>query len=191
MILEYYRLFNKSKEPEKKNINRTLLAMVMASALVALSSLPFEVPVIIRETTRRETSMERYAELEEYMSSRQNDLFLMDVYTSVSYATVTGKDEATYTEKMFAGRSNDEYDHDLLGGWACKSPLSAKKLKLRGFDSYQQALLSEGVYFVQNLDEDTDWLTQYYADKGQQVTVVRKDKVAEVFGIYEVRKVSE
>ncbi len=186
MILALYCLrgsYSKDKEPF---FDRVLLGFMCASTVAVFVGMPYESAVVDRELIRRTSSLTRYETLNEYMKERSDNYYLIDVYTSVSFATVTGNNEATYSEKMFGGVGNSGYNHDLLGGWASKSPLSVKKLHDRGYSSMEEALVSPGVYFVQNLDTDTDWLVDYYASKGKTVTVSQVDTVEEVFGIYSV-----
>lgn len=188
MILSLFRLYNVCVHRTETGVNRMLLGTVAVTAVLALMGTPFQAYVVRTELVRREASLSRYEALNDYMKENSENYYLIDVYTSVSYATVTGKDEATYSEKMFEKVDNRGYNHDLLGGWASKSPISHRKLSARGFSSMEEALLSEGVYFVQNTDTDTDWIVSYYADKGQQVAVTRLDVIEDVFGIYQVRK---
>ncbi len=181
-----------TKVSDKKNRARDMFTVfTVICALAAFIAVPFQVKLVEAECERRESSMAKYDILWEYMEESPESLYLMDVYTSVSFATVTGKDEATYTEKIFDNIDNTEYNRDLLGGWACKSPVSQKKLKNHGYDSYEQALVSDGVYLVMNLDEDTEWIRDFYSDRGKDVSVTKKADVAEVFGIYEVRESNE
>lgn len=190
-VLALFGLYRVLVGKDETAVNRTLLGMVMVMTLMGFIGTPFEVKVVKDEMTRRETSLSRYEELEAYMKDNSESYFLLDVYTSVSFATVTGKDEATYSGKMFAGVDNTGYNHDLLGGWASKSPLSVKKIRGLGCNSMEEALLSQGVYLVQNLDTDTDWVTDYYADKGIAVNVRKVKEVEEVFGIYSVTRAEE
>ena len=91
---------------------------------------------------------------------------------------------------MFEGVDNSCYNHDILGGWASKSPLYVKKLKAAGYDSVQEALLDERVLFVQNKTEDTSWLVEYYSDKGINVSVDLVDTVADIFAVYSVTEMN-
>ena len=188
MILALYRLHNICIPQRELAVDRMLAGTVLFVAVSAFVGVPLQTSVVAKELNRRENSLYRYEALNEYMSENEANYYLIDVYTSVSYATVTGKDEATYSEKMFGAVDNSGYNHDLMGGWASKSPLSIKKLNDRGYASMEEALVTEGVYFVQNMDENTDWIVSYYADKGQSVTVTQVDVIEDVFGIYEVRK---
>lgn len=188
MILALFRLYNICMHRTEKGVNSMLLGSVAVAAVLALIGTPFQASVVRNELSRREASLYRYEALNQYMKENSENYYLIDVYTSVSYATVTGRDEATYSEKMFGNVDNSGYNHDLMGGWASKSPLSRQKLRNRGFSSMEEALLSKGVYFVQNMDTDTDWIVDYYADKGQQVTVTRLEVIEDVFGIYQVRE---
>ena len=142
------------------------------------------------EQTRREATCSDYNALFGYMKEKPENFYYIDVYTSVSYVAVAGTGAAPYTEKMFEGVDNSCYNHDILGGWASKSPLYVKKLKAAGYDSVQEALLDERVLFVQNKTEDTSWLVEYYSDKGINVSVDLVDTIADIFAVYSVTEMN-
>ncbi len=98
------------------------------------------------------------------------------------------EDETTFSEKMFDRVDNSFANHDLMGGWASKSPLYYRKLKNAGLDNMQDALLKENVFMVQNLSGDTQWITNYYREKGVEVTLDRVDTVADAFAIYSIKE---
>ncbi|MDE6893066.1 MAG: hypothetical protein K2P50_14840, partial [Lachnospiraceae bacterium] len=92
------------------------------------------------------------------------------------------------SEKMFEGVDNSLDNYDIMGGWACKSPLQRKKFALFGIDNMEQALREkENVYFVRKFGEDMDWLFAYYEGHGTPVRAERIAVIGEVFEIYEVR----
>ena len=142
------------------------------------------------EEARREETIASYRALNDYMSEKSEVFYFIDVYTSVSYVAVKGTGVAPYTEKMFDRVDNSCYNHDIMGGWASKSPLYVKKINGAGFDNAQDALLEDNVYFVQNKTEDVDWLVEYYRGKGYDVSVDIEDTVADIFAIYKVRSVN-
>ncbi len=149
---------------------------------------PLQFDVASKEAARREETLASYRALYDYMKADPDAFYYIDVYTSVSYVAVKGLDVAPYTEKMFDSVNNSCYNHDILGGWASKSPLYVKKLKNAGFDNVQDALLEENVFFVQNKTEDVSWLVDYYKDKGYNVSVDNVDTVADIFAIYNVHR---
>ncbi len=89
---------------------------------------------------------------------------------------------------MFEDVNNSLANHDLMGGWASKSPLYYDKLKAFGFESMQDAILEENVYVVDKSSQDIGWLSDYYLDKGIETEITAEDTVAEVFVIYKVSR---
>ena len=98
---------------------------------------------------------------------------------------------------MFVNVDNSYQNHDIMGGWACKSPLYDKKMAKAGFEDMQTALLTDKAYFVRSKpidahelsdvnEESTAWLTNYYRDKGIEIAVEPKEIVGDAFVIYSV-----
>ena len=158
-------------------------------AIVGCISMPMQLNVINKENSSREAMLERYQELYDYFDANEDSYYLIDVYTSVSCGEAVPEGVATFSEKMFDRVDNSFYNHDLLGGWASKSPAYREKLKRAGFDSAEKALLASNVYFVQNKMEDVSWLENYYHEKGTDIKIVQKDLIADVFAIYQVERV--
>ena len=78
-------------------------------------------------------------------------------------------------------------NYDIMGGWACKSPLQRKKLAGFDIESMEHALRDrEDVYFVRMKSEDMQWLFDYYEDHGTPIEVNLVDTIADVFEIYAV-----
>ena len=120
-----------------------------------------------------------YQELYAYLSSEENEknFYMIDVYSSVSYS-----------EKMFEKVDNSLDNYDIMGGWACKSPLWEKKLAAFGIDSMEQALKDrEDVFFVRKVSEDMGWLEEYYQEHGTPIETMLVETLAGEFEIYAVR----
>ena len=98
--------------------------------------------------------------------------------------------EATFSEKLFDRVNNEYANHDLMGGWGVKSPLTIKKYSRAGYSDMQSGLLAQNAYVVQSeSDEDgIGWIIDYYRDKGIEVTVDREKIIADAFAIYAVRE---
>ena len=106
----------------------------------------------------------------------KGNFYLIDVYSSVAYS-----------EKMFEGVDNSLDNYDIMGGWACKSPLQRKKLALFGIENMEQALREqENVCFVRKSSEDMQWLFDYYEGHGTPVEAQKIAVIAEEFEIYSV-----
>lgn len=119
-----------------------------------------------------------YEELYSYFKQDENkdNFYFIDVYSSVAY-----------TEKMFADVDNSLDNYDIMGGWACKSPLYRKKLAAFGMNSMEEALPTERhVYYVQKVGKDTEWLYQYYEQHGINVMLNRVDAPVADFEIYQL-----
>ena len=129
---------------------------------------------------------QHYDALYDYFADNKDNFYFIDVYTSVSCGEDMAEGETFFSEKMFKNVDNTYANHDLMGGWASKSPLTEKKFKAFGFDSMQDAILLDNVYVVQNKSEDIKWLTDYYTEKGYDIQITKVDTVADAFGIYTV-----
>ena len=158
-------------------------------AIVGCISIPMQLNVINKENVSRQAMLEKYGELYDYFDANKDSYFLVDVYTSVSCGEAVPEGVATFSEKMFEGVDNSFYNHDILGGWASKSPAYKEKLNRAGFDNAQDALLASNVYFVQNKMGDVSWLENYYREKGVEIKIVQKEIIADVFAIYQLESV--
>ncbi|MCR5156920.1 MAG: hypothetical protein K6C96_09595 [Butyrivibrio sp.] len=165
---------------------RNVFIPVVIAALVAAVSVPNQVSIINEEMKERDSMQQHYVPLYEYFHENGDNFYFVDVYTSVSVADAIDYSEETFSEKMFENVDNTEYNHDIMGGWASKSPLYYKKLANNGFESMEKALLQDNVYMVQLKGKDTVWLSDYYKDKGKNVNIEKVDLVADVFAVYSV-----
>ena len=117
------------------------------------------------------------------MSGQENadKYYFIDVYSSVSYS-----------EKMFENVDNSLDNYDIMGGWACKSPLWEKKLAVFGIGSMEQALRErEDVFFVRKTSEDMEWLSVYYEEHGTPIETRLIETIAGEFEIYAVSAEAE
>ncbi len=167
----------------RKVKNAWALALAAGFGLLALNTLPVGTEMVSARQKEREAVNGLYRELYDRLSSEENagNFYLIDVYSSVAH------DSVPYSEKMFADVDNSLDNYDIMGGWACKSPLQRKKLAAFGIENMEQALRDkENVYFVRKNTEDMQWLAAYYEDHGTPVKVSLADTVADVFEIYRV-----
>jgi len=115
-----------------------------------------------------------YLEQEE----NQGNFYFIDVYSSV-----------LYTEKMFENVDNGLNNYDIMGGWACKSPLYRKKLEAYGISTMEEGLISmDNVYYVQEAGADTGWLADYYKDRGREIVLRQVETQITEFEIYRVEE---
>ena len=162
--------------------------IAVVAALVAAIFVPNQVDIIKKEMQERDSMREHYDALYSYFKENPDNFYFVDVYTSVSAADAIDYSEETFSEKMFDKVDNTEYNHDLMGGWASKSPLYYQKLKNNGFGAMETALLQDNVYMVQQKGKDTEWITDYYGDRYIDVDVAQVDLVGDVFAIYSIRR---
>ena len=88
---------------------------------------------------------------------------------------------------MFADVDNTINNYDIMGGWACKSPLYRKKLEAFGMVTMEEGLASmENVYYVQESGADTKWLTDYYEDQGKPVILTAVEMPVKEFELYRI-----
>ena len=159
---------------------------VVIAALVAAFAVPNQVDVIAGEMKERDLMRQHYGALYTYFDDNRDSFYFIDVYTGVNVADAIDYSEESFSEKMFENVDNSESNHDLMGGWASKSPLYYRKLANNGFANMETALMQDNVYMVQLVTRDTDWLKDYYKDKGTEVDIQQVDLVAGVFAIYSI-----
>ena len=167
------------------------LASLIITSIICFVSIPNQISVIRSETESREKMRYHYLSLYDYFAQHKDSFYFMDVYTSVSCGEDMLEGEATFSEKMFDGVDNSFGNHDLMGGWASKSPLYFRKLKKAGFENMQDALLMDNVYLVQNRSGDIDWIMDYYREKGINISAQKVDVVADAFVIYAIKEESD
>lgn len=170
---------------EKKEKRPVIIAALTAAAIAMAAFIPNQVSIIRDEMEQRDRMRAHYDALYQYFDEHPDDFYFVDVYTGVS---ATDGDEKTFSEKMFDGVDNSFANHDLMGGWASKSPLYYKKISSEGFSSMQDAILQDNVYVVSKTVNDINWLSDYYLDKGITVTIKKITTVSDVFDIYSVNE---
>lgn len=185
-LMEILILFAVIIKNETEDSKFWVIPFAMLMALCGAMAMPSQIRVITEESVARQEMVDNYGALMDYFGDNKDSFYFMDVYTSVSYASVAGGNVATFSEKMFKNVDNSYANHDLLGGWASKSPLYRKKLEYFGLTSPQSGLLEDRCFLVINKTEDVQWLSDFYSDKGIDVDIEQKDVVADIFAIYSV-----
>lgn len=182
-LIEFFILaamvFDQWGRMDHSKCKKFLGALLTAGGLFfVLTTLPASVRLAREQQINRERVNAPYKELYAYLSMEENAdrFYFIDVYSSVSYS-----------EKMFENVDNSLDNYDIMGGWACKSPLWAKKLALFGIDDMEQALRErEDVFFVRKVGEDMEWLSVYYQEHGTPVEARLIETIAGEFEIYAV-----
>lgn len=186
MLLEGFRQYtNVTREEGRKRprVQRWFVPVAGGTCvgvflLLALLILPAELKEVAEQQQLREQTNAPYLALQEYFRQPEHagNFYLLDVYSSVAYS-----------EKMFVQVDNALDNYDIMGGWACKSPLQRKKLRLFGIENMEAALRErEDVYFVQKPSEEMQWLFDYYEGHGTPIQAELLETVADTFEIYSV-----
>ena len=151
-----------------------------AVLLYSVMALPFTIRSLDLDTQAKAERNLPYQELYQYLRQQSDDFYFIDVYSSVGY-----------TEKMFVDVDNSLANYDIMGGWACKSPLQRKKLAAFGISNMEETLLTQdNVHYVQEKGADTKWLIRYYRDHGREITLIREKALAG-FEIYSLQETAE
>ncbi len=175
----------KLKSSDKAHYKRFWPVMV-ASVLVIVGARACydNVRETFNENERREEKNSEWLALEKYMGENPENLYLLDVYSTVAYS-----------EKMYGDTDNSLMNYTIAGGWVCKSPLEAEKLAHYGVDNVESDLINrENVYFVAYTSKDMQWLKNYYAIKGIYVKLVPVHEIpfknGDGFTVYFVRNLA-
>ncbi len=163
---------------ERQKNGKIVLISGVIYAFLGVLFMGHSIAVTDADVMQKAENNKRYEKLYHYLEQEENrdNFYFIDVYSSV-----------LYTEKMFADVDNTLNNYDIMGGWACKSPLYRKKLAAFGITTMEEALVSmENVYYLQEAGADTGWLVDYYADQGKTVTLASVEMPVEEFELYRV-----
>ncbi len=166
---------------EGGNIRNQKVCPLLMGAIFAFYGVAVLIPSFIKTDADVEAKAENnicYNALYSYLSKEENreNFYFIDVYSSVAY-----------TEKLFENVDNSMDNYDIMGGWACKSPIWKEKLAAFGIDHMQEALISrDDVFYVQRTGKDTAWLYQYYTDQGVEIRLESVEEPIEDFEIYRI-----
>lgn len=171
-------LFIQCRELYAQQRKKVPLAVLAFYLLTGAAILKNSVMITDQDVAAKDRNNTAYQALYDYLGkeANQNNFYFIDVYSSVGY-----------TEKMFVNVDNSLDNYDIMGGWACKSPLWRKKLQTFGITDMEEALISrEDVYYVQESGADTDWLKAYYKDHGVMIELTLTETVNDNFEIYQI-----
>lgn len=160
-----------------------------AVVIVMTWGLMHQLQLVNEEQESRTQKNAAYQELQTYAEEHAENVYLVDVYSTVDFSDRLGEPAAV------------PVNLDLLGGWACKSPLEREKLRVLGLDvdttmesgtgAAANLLEQDNVYVAAESGEDMDWLAEYYAAMGTNVQVKAVDQISENWVIYAVTKLSD
>ena len=155
--------------------HRFLIGASVMILLAAGAYLPATLSVTARSCEARENVKARFDSLFARMDAHPEHFYFMDVYSWVPY-----------TEKLFDGVTKRPANRDIMGGWACKSPVYEEKLAAYGMASMADGLAGETVYYVQETGKDTGWLEAFYKSRGISVRLAEESVIDGGFTVFSV-----
>lgn len=161
----------------KKN---AALIIALLCGLLCLCYAPNQVKAVIKDQkTRQEANVDNIA-IAQYCRAHPDNFYFEDVYSTVGFS-----------QKMFQNVDNSLANYDIMGGWMCKSPLYREKLEKFGIVTMEDALLSnDNVYFIMEAetpDYSTDWLYEYYLEKGVTVSIEAVERIGDRYEVYQIK----
>ncbi|MCM1174280.1 MAG: hypothetical protein NC341_04425 [Blautia sp.] len=160
---------------------RAAMAVFALTGFFCLYHVPYSVGKAMTEKESREISHADCMEIARYCREHPDHFYFKDVYSTVGYS-----------QKVFQDVDNSLTNHDIMGGWLCKSPLYDEKLAQFGITTMEEGLIDrDDVYFIISKESDTGWLPAYYAGKGMPASVEEADSIGELYTVYRVKRISE
>ncbi len=179
-------------ETETKNkINRRLnFVITFILATFSILNIGDSLNLVHNKYILREETNQNLHALQTYTKQNSENFYFLDVYSTVSYS-----------EKIFVDVDNSITNHDIMGGWACKSPLMREKYEKYGIQSMEDALINQDhvFYVVQAQERDGmpsshEWLTAYYRNRNKEIDLIKIDSISttngEVFTVYKLQQVN-
>lgn len=145
--------------------------------LLCICHLPQSVGKTVADMENREIAHQNCLEIARYCRAHPENFYFKDVYSTVDAS-----------QRIFRDVDNALANHDIMGGWLCKSPLYDEKLKKFGIVTMEEGLLGDTGYFIVSKDEDVDWLTAYYAGNGIAVNMEQVDLIVDTYAVYRLRQ---
>lgn len=142
------------------------LAAALVLLLWSVLLIPAQMERVAAEAERRSEINAANEALQAYCKENSEHYYYVDVYSTVYFS-----------EKMFEKVDNSKRNYDIIGGWACKSPLSQNE-ELR--------------YLITDSERDVEWLKHFYEETKPDKAVVKIDSIAvkdaeqTVWEIYEI-----
>lgn len=173
--------FWKADERQPGTGRKAALVIFALFGLLCMYHVPHSVRKVMADEESREISHVNCMKIAQYCKAHPDNFYFKDVYSTVGYS-----------QKIFQDVDNSLANHDIMGGWLCKSPLYDEKLEKFGITTMENGLLcQDNVYFITAKDSDTGWLSAYYAGKGFAVSVEEVDSIEEIYMVYRVKNLSE
>ncbi len=147
-------------------------------AVVALCILtPYNISDVHKAQEQREYVNQDEKAIRTFCMGHPDNYYFEDVYTTVGFS-----------QKVFdSSVSRRMSNYDIMGGWACGSPLWYKKLAACGMTDAGQAIVKDSrVRIISEESTDLTWLSDFYRDRGLDVSVTRTDEINGIYGVYKV-----
>ncbi|MCM1048753.1 MAG: hypothetical protein NC433_10030 [Clostridiales bacterium] len=181
MRLKNIRLSGTGLTCKNKELPEILLlsAAPVLIALICIIFIPKSLSIVKLDIKNREEINRGGQAVAAYCRAHPENYYFEDVYSTVYFS-----------QKIFKNVDNSFTNYDVMGGWFCKSPLYKEKLKKVGITTMEDGLLyNPFVYLIVDTREptgNTDWLEQYYEQKGVMVRIEQVDLIDEGFTVYQV-----
>lgn len=168
-----------AESDRRQSVTGTRAAWIVCAlfGLLCICHLPQSVGKTAADMENREIAHQNCLEIAQYCRAHPENFYFKDVYSTVDAS-----------QRIFRDVDNTLANHDIMGGWLCKSPLYDEKLKKFGIATMEEGLLGDTGYFIISKDEDVDWLTAYYAGNGITVRVEQVDLIADTYAVYRLRQ---
>ena len=155
--------------------------MMMLNGVIAAAALciltPYNIADVHAAQQQREYADQGEKAIRTYCMAHPQNYYLEDVYTTVGFS-----------QKIFdSSVSRKMSNYDIMGGWACRSPLWDKKLAAAGIADAEQSVVSDSrVYIISEESADMTWLSDFYRDRGINVSIKRKAEINGTYGVYKI-----
>ena len=159
----------------KKRLSVAGFALLVVASFLFV---PGQMQNVSGEVRKREEFNRPYEKMLASLEQKKGFTFI-DVYSSVDYTVkALGKQSLLKPTR-----------ETLAGGWAAKSPLYEKKLRHFGIRNMEEGLLQENVTFLAEKEEDLSWLTDYYRDRKENVTLQKQKQLAGRWILWKLKRV--
>ena len=173
--------FRETGEEQPGSRRRGASVIFMLLGLLCICHIPHSVRKVMADEESREISHVNCMKIAQYCGAHPDNFYFKDVYSTVGYS-----------QRIFRDVDNSLANHDIMGGWVCKSPLYDEKLEKFGITTMEEGLLrQDNVFFVTSKDSDTSWLTAYYAGKGFTVGIEEVDSIEETYAVYQLKELGD
>ena len=150
-----------SKLTEQENRKKAGGCLIVPAVLLLylLVNIPGTVHRVQEEQKVREQRNQPYEQLKAYCEGNAEQYYYVDVRSTVYFS-----------EKMFEKIDNSKRNYDIIGGWACKSPVSPKE---------------DMVFFLTKKGKDMIWLEELLTEQEPGMTVVMEEELSD-WDVYKI-----